>query len=112
MRELALSMVTVDLILELQRQAETQGRQHGLEDEPLRTRRLLNAIDALSTVEKNELEAVAWLGRGDFEDFESAFRYAGIAAVYGICIHLVEKDSLNFLRRGIEMLPGMSIALA
>jgi hypothetical protein len=118
-RTLSLSSGEVERILALQRRLSEQspapigesGSSDFYRSDPA-VREFFEEIDALGEVEKDELEAVAWLGRGDFKSFDSALTYAHISSRSGISSHLAEKMALEYLEHGLEILNKAKILLS
>lgn len=67
-------------------------------------RALYNALEALPTVQLIELEALMWLGRGDYETLESAIAAAN-ESTHHSAPYLIEKAPLwEYLYDGLEKL--------
>lgn len=66
---------------------------------------LVEAVEALSDRQQIELQAVMWLGRGDFTDFRKALKHSEEKPQH-ISTYITEKTPLpEYLSDGLKKLP-------
>ncbi|MFZ1218114.1 MAG: DUF3775 domain-containing protein [Chthoniobacterales bacterium] len=110
-----LTQNTLNKIIDLSRQLDAENAKrhppgqlvalHELEAEDLQATptemELITLIELLSIEEKAELEALYWLGRGDFDDFKRARAHAVEQDPANAHIYLTEKIGLgDVIREG------------
>jgi hypothetical protein len=90
--------------------AADAGRKHmPLEEQILNPTKeetaLIEAIEALPQQEQIELQALMWLGRGDFSDFRKALKHSE-EKPHHISTYVTEKTPLpEYLSDGLKKLP-------
>ncbi len=123
MKSLNVSLKTVARIAELNKEYREKYEKSESTSGKINTDRVLEAIsdplraemhkliDELSLEQKQELSALVWMGRGDFDDFESAFEYAKTLAGRGTANYLEAKPLFEYIPDGIATLEKEDIFL-
>jgi hypothetical protein len=70
-----------------------------------------DTINNLSKIEKKELSAIIWIGRGDFDDFDTAFNYAEGLVGPGTGNYLRAKPLYEYIPDGIATIRAKGIAI-
>lgn len=123
MKTVTISLKTVNRIVELSKECSEKDKSFSkefhqktfeevLEDisEPL-SKEMHKLIDSLPLNQKQELEALVWLGRGDFNSFESAYEQAKLSRGEGTASYLGAKPLYKYIPLGITLLQSEGISI-